>query len=398
MNHRQMFRYQQLPKARDRFQNEDDLKSLRSFKTDFSNYLASDTNFLNVAEIMTSYAYGESNNDNEKEIQCDLLTENGGMEIDPTRLSYHERIRYHLQQFCYKTSSHGIPMLGQAPNSLYRFAWLFLLTICAAQFVNQAYAVVKKYNKMDKITDIQLKFDSAPFPAITLCNLNPYKDSIIRSHDSISKILGVFKSMMKKAGDNSAEVQDDVEVGDITIQTGRFRRAADGTKFEPAYSNCNCNEENSKEECEHEDGEPKGEGSLCVCAYDRMSGDAWPCHQKHVWKNTTCVECDDHNFCSKKPTKKNTNKKGGRRTEKTNTKLPCLCVKAGPKDWCVGTKDITSYLNLWELGEIEEVFSDVTPEEREALGFGNMTDEVAIVTKAKENIIFAMSALSENQR
>ena len=27
-----------------------------------------------------------------------------------------------------------------------------------------------------------------------------------------------------------------------------------------------------------------------------------------------------------------------------------------------------------------------------------MTDEVAIVTKAKENIIFAMSALSEGQR
>ncbi|VDN26850.1 unnamed protein product [Cylicostephanus goldi] len=27
-----------------------------------------------------------------------------------------------------------------------------------------------------------------------------------------------------------------------------------------------------------------------------------------------------------------------------------------------------------------------------------MTDEVAIVTKAKENIIFAMSALSEQQR
>ena len=60
-----------------------------------------------------------------------------------------------------------------------------------------------------------------------------------------------------------------------------------------------------------------------------------------------------------------------------------------------------------------EDFSDISTEEREALGFGvsfftfvkmqfsgfqNMTDEVAIVTKAKENIIFAMSALSEEQR
>lgn len=83
-----MSKFQPNPRSRSRFQDETDLRSLRSFKTDFSNYLASDTNFLNVAEIMTSYAYGESNNAHEKEIQCDLLTENGGIEIDPTRLSY----------------------------------------------------------------------------------------------------------------------------------------------------------------------------------------------------------------------------------------------------------------------------------------------------------------------
>ncbi|VDM73699.1 unnamed protein product [Strongylus vulgaris] len=86
----------------------------------YGNYLASDTDFLKATEIMTNYIYGESSNDNDKEIQCDLLTEDGGHEIDPTRLSYKERIRWHLKEFCYKTSSHGIPMLGQAPNFMYR--------------------------------------------------------------------------------------------------------------------------------------------------------------------------------------------------------------------------------------------------------------------------------------
>ncbi|PIC20254.1 hypothetical protein B9Z55_025514 [Caenorhabditis nigoni] len=389
-----MFKFQPNPKVKNRFQDEADLRSLRSFKTDFSNYLASDTNFLNVAEIMTSYAYGESNNANEKEIQCDLLTENGGIEIDPTRLSYRERIRWHLQQFCYKTSSHGIPMLGQAPNSLYRAVWVFLLLICAIQFINQAVAVIQKYQKMDKITDIQLKFDTAPFPAITLCNLNPYKDSVIRSHDSISKILGVFKSVMKKAGDSSAEATDDgveYDMDGITIQARRRRKRGAGEKgtFEPANSACECDEEDGSNECEEKSTEkPSSDNDMCICAFDRQTNDAWPCHRREQWTNTTCQTCDEHYLCSKKA------KKGTKRSE--IKKEPCICESKGL--FCIKHEHAALVLNLWEyFGDTEE-FSDISTEEREALGFGNMTDEVAIVTKAKENIIFAMSALSEEQR
>ncbi|KAK6029273.1 hypothetical protein OSTOST_04615 [Ostertagia ostertagi] len=101
-----------------------------------STYLASDTNFLRAAEIMTTYAYGETSHD-DKEIQCDLITEDGGHEIDPMRLSYKERIAWHLKEFCYKTSSHGIPMLGQAPNMAYRVSWIILLSGCALAFVYQ---------------------------------------------------------------------------------------------------------------------------------------------------------------------------------------------------------------------------------------------------------------------
>ncbi|GMT05929.1 hypothetical protein PENTCL1PPCAC_28103, partial [Pristionchus entomophagus] len=79
-------------------------------------YLATDTDLLVAADILSAYTYGECHNNHNKEVQCDLLTEDGGHHIDPTRLSYSERIRWHLKEFCYKTSSHGIPMLGQAPN------------------------------------------------------------------------------------------------------------------------------------------------------------------------------------------------------------------------------------------------------------------------------------------
>lgn len=70
-------------------------------------------------------------------------------------------------------------------------------------FVFQAINVVERYYRMDKITDIQLKFDTgnsliaylytdlilAPFPSITLCNLNPYKDSLLRDVETVRKIV-----------------------------------------------------------------------------------------------------------------------------------------------------------------------------------------------------------------
>lgn len=96
-----------------------DFPGLRNVKA--SCYLASDINAINVANYVSDYPTTENVNDNDKEIQCDLLTEDEGHAIDPTRLSYKDRIRWHLKEFCYKTSSHGIPMLGQAPNISYRF-------------------------------------------------------------------------------------------------------------------------------------------------------------------------------------------------------------------------------------------------------------------------------------
>ncbi|GMT05930.1 hypothetical protein PENTCL1PPCAC_28104, partial [Pristionchus entomophagus] len=73
---------------------------------------------------------------------------------------------------------------------------------------------------------------------------------------------------------------------------------------------------------------------------------------------------------------------------------PCLCQNNDP--FCVEHEHKKSLLNLWEF------FGRRTPEEMgkimEALGFDGLTDEVAIVTKAKENIIFAMSEMSEELR
>ncbi|GMR63025.1 hypothetical protein PMAYCL1PPCAC_33220, partial [Pristionchus mayeri] len=72
----------------------------------------------------------------------------------------------------------------------------------------------------------------------------------------------------------------------------------------------------------------------------------------------------------------------------------CLCQNNDP--FCVEHEHAKALLKLWEF------FGRHTAEEMgkimEALGFEGLTDEVAIVTKAKENIIFAMSEMSEEVR
>uniref|UniRef100_A0A914Q6H4 Uncharacterized protein n=1 Tax=Panagrolaimus davidi TaxID=227884 RepID=A0A914Q6H4_9BILA len=131
-----------------------------NFSSGVLTHLAADINIINVANTVSDYPEAENPNNNDKDIQCDLITEDEGHRIDPTRLTYKERIRWHLKEFCYKTSSHGIPMLGQSPNLTYRIVWVCLLIACGCMFIFQAVNLVERYQRMDKITDIQLKFDT----------------------------------------------------------------------------------------------------------------------------------------------------------------------------------------------------------------------------------------------
>lgn len=92
---------------------------------------------------------------------------------------------------------------------------------------------------------------------------------------------------MKKAGDSSSEALEEEEeteydMNGITIQAKRKKRGA-GEKgtFEPANSACECDEEDGSNECEERSTEkPSGDNDMCICAFDRQTNDAWPCHRK----------------------------------------------------------------------------------------------------------------------
>ncbi|KAI6188821.1 Degenerin mec-10 [Aphelenchoides besseyi] len=324
--------------------------------------LSDDVDVVKLARLCTKYPYVVNSNQNHQQVQCNLLLVGNGIHRDLRGSGLRSRIRFHLKQFGEKTSSHGIPWLEQAPNSFYRF---------------QTRSLINKYNRKEKITSIHLNFESAPpFPAISLCNLNPYKDTLLRDVEEIKKILQAYQTALEQAG--RLKIDDQLK----DMQPSKRIKRSESSHFEAAHSKCTCEEEDDGLKCEPETHEkPSDDSDICLCAFDRTSEDAWPCFPKKTWTQKQCDSCDSHGYCVEK-------------TEKpTNNRKSCLCQKL--ETFCVAYDGATEILKLWEYyGKLSSIESEVM----EALGFANISDEVTLVVKARENIMFYMAELKEKER
>ncbi|KAI1725988.1 amiloride-sensitive sodium channel domain-containing protein [Ditylenchus destructor] len=182
--------------------------------SDESSISKDNNQFFSENEYWGNFRYGEYFSEQNQpdgssaSTQCELITENEEDEFENRRPIRRTQppgdsnydVKQHIVEFCYKTSAHGIPMIGQAPNRYYRIIWTALFICCVSMLFQNAKSVLNKYNRNEKIVDVQLKFDSAPFPAITLCNLNPYKASKATGVRLIRKTLEAFDAAMHKAG------------------------------------------------------------------------------------------------------------------------------------------------------------------------------------------------------
>ncbi|KAI6177484.1 hypothetical protein M3Y97_00912700 [Aphelenchoides bicaudatus] len=332
-----------------------------------------------------TYTNNAFENSTDSSVQCELATG----EFDPKSLPYNQYMRWHFQRFCYKTSAHGIPQIGQAHNKFIRSVWILLFLGCMIMLYINAQSVIVKYNKNEKIVDIELKFDTAPFPSITVCNLNPYKASITKDVDLIKRTLSAFDGAMTKAG-----VVD-------TDRSDRIKRLVsdDGhnsSVFEPGYSKCKCMdlEDGGEDDVDELKGECDGDrfkwdrilndAEKCLCAFDRNTNDAWPCYLAGSWTQEMCASFKRSLYSTL----------AANAGVSADTATPCMCA---PSDFCVAYDGEAPIIEIGKFlrGEPQ---TEEEAEFVEAMGFSGMTDEVAIVTKAKENIIFAMAALSMEER
>ncbi|CAB3399838.1 unnamed protein product [Caenorhabditis bovis] len=378
-----------------------------------------------------------------------------------------ENVKEIFRQFADKTTAHGVKRVFIARNQISAFMWSMIITLFFIMFLYQAAKLIIKYNNHEKITDISLKFDKVEFPAITFCNLNPYKKSLVMMVPSIRDTMDVYdnakshsksveekrkkpKISRKQHSDAGQEMvrklfAKEIEEGMKELKKGaaalnetfggtfmnrRQKRLADTRRYEAIEAHCKC-VGSLDMECIRFESPPKDPTSKCVCTYDRDMQVAWPCFNMSIWYDHDCPLCHDDGYCESALPAGIT----------SSDHWPCMCrsradtSEVDDKPYCIAKPGIgpVEIRKLW-LDNVSTTTTTTTtpipitsstyttttteepstttippakpnqraivsnPETIKAMGFQGMTDGVAMLTRAKENLMFTMAALSDKQR
>uniref|UniRef100_A0A1I7TW72 Degenerin deg-1 n=1 Tax=Caenorhabditis tropicalis TaxID=1561998 RepID=A0A1I7TW72_9PELO len=282
-----------------------------------------------------------------------------------------DTVKTKFNDFCDKTTAHGAKRLLIA-RSTYSY-WLWILTIMSfvLMFAFQASKLALKYQSHEKITDISvLKFDDVEFPAITFCNLNPYKKSLVMMVPSIRDTMDVYdnaKTHSKTEGEKkkpkisrkqhsdasqqmvrqlfAKEIEEgmvELKKSNLTLQMAnqaarnmnarrRSQRSVENRRYEAIEAHCKC-VGNIGMECIRFESPPRDPSSKCICTYDRDMEVAWPCFNISVWYDHECPLCHDDGYCESSLPHGIT----------SSDKLPCMCRNRGETSeredtpYCIG--------------------------------------------------------------
>uniref|UniRef100_A0A0R3S766 Uncharacterized protein n=1 Tax=Elaeophora elaphi TaxID=1147741 RepID=A0A0R3S766_9BILA len=124
-----------------------------------------------------------------------------------------------IRNFSENTTAHGVRRIFIARNTYTARLWLFGIILCFIILIVQAYQLVLKFNRYEKITSIELKFDYIQFPAVTFCNLNPYKKSLVRSVPSVKDTMDVYENA--KSFRKGPAKQQQLPIGIIRKQSNK---------------------------------------------------------------------------------------------------------------------------------------------------------------------------------
>uniref|UniRef100_A0A0K0DVS6 Uncharacterized protein n=1 Tax=Strongyloides stercoralis TaxID=6248 RepID=A0A0K0DVS6_STRER len=294
-------------------------------------------------------------------------------------------VRHEIVKFGGSTSAHGLPLVVNSTRWYSKTLW-FLLSICSTIiFIYQCTLVAEKYNRKEKIINVELQFDSAKFPAITICNLNAFKKHLAKTVPELQDTLQAFRQAVSFSKGASNHLQNS---GSGRKKRSEFRYV----QYEPVISDCECpsngikTKDGKENECLQKDGVPTSNITTCICNFDRQDGSIWPCYRENTWRNDFCPECNDIGYCNLPDTN-------------GTQKLPCLCQN--DVGYCLFQPDRLK--KVWEI-KGTAVPSENSPYRKDflnrlkELGYENTTDEVAITTKTKEKLVLTMAGLPVQRR
>ncbi|VDO97008.1 unnamed protein product [Heligmosomoides polygyrus] len=229
--------------------------------------------------------------------------------------------------FAEHTSAHGIPR-AYVSEGLRRSLWLLLFLFCFCAFGYQAYLIVLKFLRNDIIVGVEIKFEEIRFPAVTVCNMNPYKNSLARQSSTIksaicssmagkehywncapsreynirvcpndtSSSLSSPASLCYCHADYCMEVENQVQVRVRRDKIRVYEKIL--SQYEgilAVYAMCRCN---SELDCSSIKEKHVTNTSLaCLCFYNKKNDQLWPCYRQKDWQERMCSRCSSFGDC-----------------------------------------------------------------------------------------------------
>uniref|UniRef100_A0A0N5B7F1 Degenerin unc-8 n=1 Tax=Strongyloides papillosus TaxID=174720 RepID=A0A0N5B7F1_STREA len=277
-----------------------------------------------------------------------------------------------LRDFCARTSSHGIPFVGSS-SFFGRYVWLLFFVVASLLFAFQTYWTLSEYFQYRTIIEMQLKFEPAPFPAATICNLNAFKASKLRQFEEIEQGFAIWEKAMNQIDSMKNNLQ--------SIQVRKKRHVL----YNPVYVRCVCN--TPEDQCVPQRNPLDVNTTVCLCYEEANTGDIWPCYPTAVWAQKTCYHCSSSQTCDDPDRPPNIT------TLLTDAEeAQCMCQSISHH--CI--KKTKSEIAWWNPNNytIYPITTTTTPPEvEEAFGLSDLKDRGAITTKTKENLIFLVAAM-----
>ncbi|KAK6042727.1 hypothetical protein COOONC_19771 [Cooperia oncophora] len=151
--------------------------------------------------------------------------------------------------------------------------------------------------------------------------------------------------------------------------------------------------------------------SRCLCQLDMVSKTLWPCFPYNTWKERICTECvDDNGHCPMRFYH-------GKEPFENIKEMADLCLCHKEYNHCVSSRDDGVIIEIDPNDELDTLnvtartesqiklkqritttTTTEAPQVTQALGFENLTDEIAIVTQAQQNLMFAVGSMTPEQK
>jgi hypothetical protein len=223
-----------------------------------------------------------------------------------------------------------MPHINESYTLAGKLFWALVFCVCAIAFSYQTYWTISQYLRYTGTArsacanalhsyktniELQLLFEAAPFPAVTICNLNAYKQSLVQAVPDISRSASACAVYTPtcvyswKCTNKTYSADPDDPPPTVSLQTAR----AFGTDVKCTTHPSSCDAHvrrpcttvyrsgtsaahTTRTHCSDRHTNDTT-AQVCMCYQERETGNIWPCYPSTVWSEQMCTKCSPTNSC-----------------------------------------------------------------------------------------------------